>query len=80
MNYPSHVLGPESMLKKEVSVDDKRLCGLMLNPANSVKTDIYIQVIAIFSLPFLFFAKCISLREHLITKYCTSPIVAEIKQ
>lgn len=55
VDYPSHVSGPESMLKEEVSADDKGLCGLMLSPANSVTTDIYIQVIAIFSPTFLSF-------------------------
>lgn len=61
MNYLSHVLGPESMLNKEVTLDAKRLCGLMLHPANSVKTGVHVQAISILSLLFLFFAKYISL-------------------
>lgn len=62
MNYFSHVLGPESMLNKEVTLDAKRLGGLTLHPANSAKTGVHIQAIAILSLLFLFFfAKYISL-------------------
>lgn len=79
MNYLSPLLRPESMLNKEVTLDAKRLCGLMLHPANSVKPGIHIQAITIPSLLFLFFAKYLSLWDDLITISCTSPIVAGIK-
>lgn len=57
VNYLSHVLCPESMLNKEVTLDDKRLCLLTLHPANSVKAGAHIQAITILSLLFLFFVK-----------------------
>lgn len=61
VNYLRRVLGPESMWNKEVTQDAKRLCGVMLRAANSVRTGVHLQAVTILSLLFLFFAGYISL-------------------